>query len=186
MAAGAKKRAEAGEIDLFFVDESTLGWLPVLIACWMKRGCQKRISTPGQQQWRHIIGAYNWATDEIVYEITQKRNSEAFIAFLDYLVSQHTCDRPLVIILDNGSIHHSRATQAAFALLENQLMPLFLPRYCSQLNPIERYWKHLKHMACANKLFADMDALVASVEQTLHLQNDCQSDSRFMFLKNIP
>jgi transposase len=184
--AGAKKSAEAGEIDLFFVDESTLGWLPVLIACWMKRGCQKRISTPGQQQWRHIIGAYNWATDEIVYLITEKRNSEAFIAFLDYFVSQHQSDRPSVIVLDNGSIHHSRATRAAFALLENQLMPLFLPRYCSQLNPIERFWKHLKHVACANKLFPDMDALVASVENTLQLQNDCQSVSRFMFLKNYP
>ena len=183
MVAGAKKSAEAGEIDLFFVDESTLGWLPVLIACWMKRGRQKRISTPGQQQWRHIIGAYKWATDQIVYLISDKRNSEAFIAFLDLLVSQHQSARPLIIVLDNGSIHHSHATQAAFALLENQLMPLFLPRYCSQLNPIERFWMHLKHVACANKLFPDMDTLVSSVEQTLLLQNDCQSDSRFMFLK---
>jgi len=168
------------------VDESTLGWLPVLIACWMKRGCQIRIPTPGQQQWRHVIGAYNWATDEIIYRITEKRNSEAFIDFLDHLVSQHLSDRPLVIVLDNGSIHHSHATRAAFALLENHMMPLFLPRYCSQLNPIERYWKHLKHVACANKLFPDMDALVASVAQTLQLQNECQSNSRFMFLKNIP
>ena len=158
----------------------------MLIACWMKRGSQKRISTPGQQQWRHIIGAYNWATDEIVYLITEKRNSEAFIAFLDHLVSQHTSDRPLVIVLDNGSIHHSRATQAAFALLENQLMPLFLPRYCSQLNPIERYWMHLKHVACANKLFVDMEALVNSVVYTLQLQNDFNYISRFMFLKNYP
>jgi putative transposase len=186
LATGAKKSAQAGEIDLFFVDESTLGWLPVLIACWMKRGCQKRISTPGQQQWRHIIGAYNWATDEVVYLITKKRNSEAFIAFLDHLVNQHTSERPLVIVLDNGSIHHSRATQAAFALLENQLIPLFLPRYCSQLNPIERYWQHLKHVACANKLFANMDALVSSIEQALLLQNDRHSDSRFMLLKNLP
>ena len=30
-----------------------------------------------------------------------------------------------------------QASQATFALLENELLPLFLPRYCSQLNPIE-------------------------------------------------
>ena len=47
------------------MDESTLGWLPVLVACWMKRGCQKRVPTPGKQKWRHIFGAYNWATDEL-------------------------------------------------------------------------------------------------------------------------
>lgn len=156
------------------------------MAYWMKRGCQKRIATPGQQQWRHIFGAYNWATDELIYRISEKRNSSSFIAFLDHLVQQHSGERPLVIVLDNGSIHHSQATQAAFALLEKELFPLFLPKYCSQLNPIERFWKHLKSLACADKLFADMDALVACVEANLAQQNDFQSDSRFMFLKNFP
>jgi len=151
----------------------------------MKKGCQKRIATPGQQQWRHIFGAYNWRTDEIVYRITEKRDSEACITFLEHVVAQHAGKRPLVIILDNASIHHSQATQAAFAVWEDHLLPLFLPRYCSQLNPIERFWKHLKATACANKLFSDMDALVASVEQTLQGQNDRQAVSRFMFLKNF-
>ncbi|NIP26406.1 MAG: IS630 family transposase [Phycisphaerae bacterium] len=167
------------------MDESTLGWLPVLIACWMKRGCQKRIPTPGVQQWRHIFGAYNWATDEVITLITEKRNSDAFIDFLDHLVAQHDGQRPLVIVLDNGSIHRSYATQAAFAILEDELLPVFLPKYCSQLNPIERFWKHLKAVACANKLFPDMEELVASVEQALIEQNDLQSDSRFMFLKYL-
>ena len=165
------------------MDESTLGWLPVLVACWMKRGCQKRISTPGQQQWRHIFGAYNWATDEVIYTISEKRTSDNFIAFLDHLVQHHSGDRPLVIVLDNGSIHTSHATQAAFDLLRSELLPLFLPKYCSQLNPIERFWKHLKSLACADKLFSDMDALVASIENNLASQNDLLSDSRFMFLK---
>ena len=151
----------------------------------MKKGCQKRIPTPGRQQWRHIFGAYNWATDEVVTLVTETRNSETFIAFLDQLVAQHSGERPLVIVLDNGSIHRSHATQAAFAALENELLPLFLPKYCSQLNPIERFWKHLKSVACANKLFPDMDALVATVEKVLLAQNDRQSDSRFMFLKNF-
>lgn len=167
------------------MDESTLGWLPVLVSCWMKRGCQKRIATPGQQQWRHLFGAYNWVTDEVVYQIAEQRNSEAFIAFVDHLVQQHSGERPLVLVLDNGSIHHSFASQAAFAVLENRLMPVFLPKYCSQLNPIERFWKYLKASACANKLFADMNALVASVENVLHQQNDTRFASRFMLLKNF-
>jgi len=122
-------------------------------------------------------------TDEVVYQVTEKRNSEAFIAFLDHLVQQHSGERPLVLVLDNGSIHHSFASRAAFAVLEDRLLPLFLPRYCSQLNPIERFWKYLKASACANKLFADMNALVASVEKVLYQQNDTRSASRFMLLK---
>lgn len=167
------------------MDESTLGWLPVLVACWMKKGSQHRIPTPGQQQWRHIFGAYNWVTDEVVFQIAQKRNSEAFISFLDYLVAQHSGARPLVLVLDNGSIHHSLASQAAFAVLEDYLIPMFLPKYCSQLNPIERFWKYLKATACANKLFADMEALVLSVKNVLTAQNDTGSTLRFTFLKNF-
>lgn len=165
------------------MDESTIGWLPVLVACWMKRGCQKRIATPGQQQWRHLFGAYNWVTDEVVYQVAHKRNSEIFIAFLEHLVQQHSGERPLVLVLDNGSIHHSLASQAAFAVLEDRLLPVFLPRYCSQLNPIERFWKYLKSSACANKLFTNMEAVIASVEKILLQQNDLRSPSRFMLLK---
>lgn len=124
-------------------------------------------------------------TDEVVYQVTEKRNSEAFIAFLDHLVQQHSGERPLVLVLDNGSIHHSFASQAAFAILEDRLLPVFLPKYCSQLNPIERFWKYLKASACANKLFTDMNALVASVEKVLCQQNDTYSASRFMLLKNF-
>jgi len=165
------------------MDESTLGWLPVLVACWMKRGCQKRIPTPGQPQWRHLFGAYNWVTDEVVYQVAEQRNSETFIAFLEHLLQHHSGARPLVLVLDNGSIHHSFASQAAFAVWEDRLLPLFLPRYCSQLNPIERFSKYLKASACANKLFADLNALVASVQQILQQQNDLGSPSRFMLLK---
>lgn len=149
----------------------------------MKRGRQKRVPTPGQPQWRHLFGAYNWVTDEVIYQVAEKRNSETFIAFLEHLVQQHGGERPLVLVMDNGSIHHSRASQAAFALLEDCLLPVFLPRYCSQLNPIERFWKYLKTSACANKLFADLNTLVAAVEQILQQQNDFSSSSRFMLLK---
>jgi hypothetical protein len=167
------------------MDESTLGWLPVLVAGWMKKGCQQRIPTPGQQQWRHIFGVCNWATDEVVFQISEKRNSEAFISFLGYLVEHHSGERPLVVVLDNGSIHHSLASQAAFAALEDRLMPMFLPKYCSQLNPIERFWKYLKATACANKLFVDMDAVLTSVKTVLAIQNNTGASPRFTFLKNF-
>ena len=161
------KKAETGQVERFFVDESTLGWLPVLRTCWMKKGCQNPIPTPGHQQCRYIFGAYNWAMDEVIYLLSMKRNCETLIAFLVHLAAQHSGERPLVIVLDNGSIHRSQACRAAIALLEKQLLPLPFPRYCSQLNPIARYWKHLKSLACGNKLFADMKALLASLDKAL-------------------
>lgn len=89
------------------------------------------------------------------------------------------------LVLDNASYHHSATTQAGFAVFEEQLMPLFLPAYCSNLNPIERYWRHLKDSACANRLFPSIQALVDSVRANLNHQNDCISDNRLAISKDL-
>ena len=114
-----------------------------------------------------------------------KKNSDAFVAFLDTLVQQASDDRPVVLVLDNASYHHSAAAQAGYAVFEERLLPLFLPAYCSNLNPIERYWRHLKDSACANRLFPSMDALVESVLANLNHHNDRTSDNRFSISKDL-
>lgn len=153
----------------------------------MRRHQQKLIPAPGQQEWHHLFGAYNWADDTIVYTTARSKNSDAFIAFLDYLSQSFAgVGVPIVLILDNASYHHSYATQAAFALLApEKIMPIFLPVYCSKLNLIERYWRHLKDMACANKLYPDMVQLIQAVEKCLQSQNDFQNGDRFTYSKHI-
>jgi transposase len=173
------------EFILLFVDESTLGLHPVLRRCWVRRGEQKRIDTPGKTQWHHLFGAYNFTSDEVYTLSCEQKNSDSFIAFLDSLARRLPTDKPLLLILDNASIHHSAATQAAFALLEKRILPLFLPAYCSTLNPIERFWRHLKDSSCANTLFPSTAALVASVNATLSAQNDPSNPYRFTICKNL-
>jgi hypothetical protein len=46
---------------------------------------------------------------------------------------------------------------------------------------IERFWKHLKDIACANRLFQDMGEVVDSVVNVLVTQNDFSSSERFLF-----
>jgi len=57
----------------------------------------------------------------------------------------------------------------------------FLLKSCSQLNPIERFWKHLKSLACANKLFPDIVTLVASIDHDLAQQIIFNQFSLFIF-----
>lgn len=173
------------EFTLLFVDESTVASHPVLRRCWVRRGEQKRIDTPGKTQWHHLFGAYHFTTDEVHTLGCEHKNSDSFIAFLDSLARRLPTDKPLLLVLDNASIHHSAATQAAFALFEGRILPLFLPAYCSMLNPIERFWRHLKEQSCANTLFPSMDALVASVNATLCAQNDPSNPYRFTICKDL-
>lgn len=165
------------------MDETTLTLLSVLVKCWMKRGCQKRIPAPGPAQWHHLIGAYQWRTDQLVWLACAKKNSLAFTTFIEHLMAQTDTDKPIVLVMDNASYHKSQLSQAMLAYFEARSMTVWLPAYCSELNPIERFWRHLKDKACANRLFKSIDELLDSIDKVLTIQNDLHHPDRFHFCK---
>ena len=165
------------------MDETTLTLHPILRKCWMKRGEQLRIPAAGQQQLHHIFGAYNHLTGEVVWTDSKSKNTDAFIQFLEHFMTTIDSSLPTVLLLDNASYHHSRAAEATLAFFEDDgLISCWLPPYCSDLNPIERFWGHLKGFACANTLFSSVSELVRSVALCLTNQNDFSSSDRFLFL----
>lgn len=149
----------------------------------MRRGQQKRVPTPGQQKWHHLFGAYNWRSDEVIFLPAAKKNSATFCLFIEHLMQSVPTDKPVVIVLDNASYHHSAVSEAMLAYYEDRSLVLWLPPYCSDLNPIERFWLHLKQSACANRLFKSIEAVVDSVDKVLALQNDLSCSERFLFSK---
>jgi len=46
-------------------------------------------------------------------------------------------------------------------------MRIWLPAYCTELNPIERFWRHLKDQTCANQLWSSQEEIIEKVEQVL-------------------
>jgi hypothetical protein len=165
------------------MDETTLNLHPPLRACWMKRGEQKRISTPGQQRSHHLFAAYNWAHDTVTWQAAERKNSEHFIAFLEHLLVKQYPTGPVVLVLDNAPYHKSAAALAALSLFEHRVWVFWLPPYCSTLNLIERFWRFLKDMVCVNKLFPNMTDLLTSVQACLLAQNDLSNSERFTFSK---
>lgn len=51
------------------------------------------------------------------------------------------------------------------------------------MNPIERFWRHLKETACANRLFLTIQESIDSVGKGLAIQNDLTHPDRFLFSK---
>jgi transposase len=151
----------------------------------MKRGQQKIVPAlqPGTKQHRHILGAYSWNTDTISWKVANWKNSTTFLEFIEYLLVECYPTGRLVLVMDNVSYHKSAAALAALSLFEHRLLVIWLPPYCPELNLIERYWKHLKHLACVNKLHNCIEAVVASAEFMLSQQNDPASILRLLFSK---
>jgi transposase len=71
--------------------------------------------------------------------------------------------KPVVIVLDNGPIHVSKATAAALAARAHWLTVEWLPKYAPELNDIEVVWHDLKAFNLAHKTFTDIDTLDAAI-----------------------
>jgi len=154
----------------------------------MKKGAQKKIpaTRPGTKHKFHIFGGYEWEQDEITWTMAETKNSETFILFLEELLVRRYPDEPVILIMDNVSYHKSAAAKAMLSLFEHRVRVVWLPPYCSHLNSIERYWRHLKDLVAANRLVESLETLRTSTEKMLINQNQPDSRFRFQLSKNFP
>ena len=121
----------------------------------------------------------------MTWTVAKTKNSATFIDFLEELLVKRYPTGRVVLVMDNASYHKSASSLAALSLFEHRVMPIGLPPYCSDLNPIERFWRHLKDLACANKLQDKIEEVVTSAEKTLNDQNSATSDLPFLLSKNL-
>ena len=62
---------------------------------------------------------------------------------------------------------------------------LWLPKYSPFLNPIERFWLHLKNLVTANQLHPDLDSLIRAVDTTMTHQNTPHHPQRLTFVDKL-
>jgi putative transposase len=153
----------------------------------MKRGQQRRIpaTRPGAKQKRHFFGGYNWLEDTITWTTAMTKNSATFISFLEKLLVKQYPKQRVVLVMDNAAYHKSASAIAALSLFEHRVMVIWLPPYCSELNPIELFWRYLKDHACANKLQDNIEEVVKAVDKILTAQNCQTSDLKFHVSKDL-
>ncbi len=78
--------------------------------------------------------------------LMERRDAATAAATIDFLrlVLLHAGpDRPLRLVWDNASCHRARAPRQ-WAEGPDAFLPVFLPTYCSELNPIEGVWDLLR------------------------------------------
>ena len=152
-------QADAGGTALLYADESEALTHPYLAHVWAERGADLRVQAPGQARKVALMGALDAGTGELVVSTSPTKTSADFIALLRRLDWRYGpkpgCDRlPVVLVLDNGPIHTSKASRAALA--ERPWVTVeWLPRYAPELNAIERSWRDLKRHHLAHRTFKD-------------------------------
>jgi transposase len=168
------------------MDETTIGLIYPILKCWMKQGQQKVLPmTTEKRPYQYLAGALNWRTEEIHCQPLDGMNSNAVIGYFEWLFTEVYSAQTVVLVIDNASFHHSYAAQAALSLFEDRVLVVWLPPYSPDMNPIERFWKHLKANACANKLYQTLEQLITGVFDLISCQNQPDHDLRLSFSKNF-
>lgn len=164
-----KQQAQAGDIVLLFEDESEALTHPYLARAWVRRGAELRIDAPGQPRKVAMVGALDFAARTLIVETSRSKRSSDFIALLTRIEEIYgPCPgrpvKPVVVVIDNGPIHTSKASRAALA---NQpwLSVEWLPKYAPELNDSEHTWRDLKQHFLAHQTFHDIDTL----DQAIHV-----------------
>jgi len=152
-------------------DESRFG----LITMQGKMITLKGIKPVGKKQWKrgnfYVYGVVEPSTGEQYYQEFSQLNHNCFQEFLNGFAQKYS-DYFNLIIMDNGSFH-----KALLLDWHDHVMPIYLPAYSPELNPIERLWEHTKkdlkwaNYSSLDKLKEQVDIIIKSLtnEEVLSL-----------------
>ena len=163
-----RAQARAGDIVLLFADESEALTHPYLARAWAKRGADLRVPAPGQAAKVAMMGSLDFGARKLIVHTSRSKKSADFIAHLEQLDPIYgprpgRRRRPVVLVLDNGPVHLSKASRAALQAREHWLTVEWLPKYAPELNDIEIVWGQLKASHLAHQTFANADALEPAI-----------------------
>jgi len=150
--------AAVGEIDLKYVDESGFcAWSEPSYSYYF-RGEQKRLEQSQRRGRRLSIIGFVQPLISFVYGLVVGGVSrKSYIQMIEQEAQNaQKTGRIRVIVQDNGSIHRCHEVQKLWSKWESMgLYIFFLPKYCSQMNPIELEWQHLKKDELSGQTFDD-------------------------------
>jgi len=152
------------------LDESGFSqWTPVSYS-YSKVGKQKRFEQTRRRGQRvSILGIWD-ADESFDYALVIGGfNGARYIEVMDWIAAKANLTFAKTgtltfIVQDNCSIHKSKAVQKRWPVWREQgVIVLFLPPYCSELNPIEGQWHQLKNHELAGRMFEYEDDLAEAI-----------------------
>lgn len=150
--------AAAGEIDLKYLDESGFCAWSKPSYTYYKKGEQKRIQqTKNRGRRLSIVGLFEPLSSFVYGLVIGGVDRKAYIQMMEKEAEEAVqMKRIRIIVQDNGPIHRCQEVKQLWSKWEGQgLYIFFLPKYCSEMNPIELEWQHIKEDELAGQMFED-------------------------------
>jgi len=169
--------AKQGKLDLCFQDESGFcQWSDVGYGYYFLGEQKRQEQTKRRGKRLSVMGWWQRGVGFVYSLVWGGFKSDDFIEAMDYQAQLarepfEREDKRRVVVLDNASIHKSKAVRAKEPQWrESGLSLFFLPPYCSEMNPIEIEWLHVKRDELCGAMFESAKALKAAVVAGLEVR----------------
>jgi transposase len=133
-----QEHSSGATLKVFAQDETRLGLLPVVRRRITACGVQPVATVLHQFENFYLYGAVEPTTGAHFFLELPYLNSRAFQLWLDSFAAAFP-ESVNLLVLDNGAGHKAKAVR-----WPSNVMPVFLPPYSPELNPMERLWRDLK------------------------------------------
>jgi DDE superfamily endonuclease len=152
--------AALAEYEFHHQDETHVETNPYLTRVWHRIGTQPTVPAAGTNRRLTVFGSvagFGRGRGEV---LGARQDSAGFARYLEALAARHRATgRRIILTLDNGPCHSSRASQAALDARRGWLEVIPLARDSPKLNQKEPEWRTLKrdarsHLAPSLRAFA--------------------------------
>jgi len=152
------------EVGSFFQDETKLETNPKAGFCWMRKGRQRRLKTPGTNRKVWISGALNFKTGRFHRVSGGRGDGELFIKLLDKLRRTYRCHKELHLAVDNDGSHISKRVKKYVEDSGGRIRLHPLPSWSPESNPVELVWWSPHEAVSRNHECEGLDDLVEFAE----------------------
>ena len=159
------KRADKGELDLVYFDESGFTLEPCVPYAW--QAISKTIKVPSSHSKRlNVLGFISHSSVFESYVVEGSVTSEVVISCIDKFVETLTLET--VLVIDNASMHTSKAfLENVQRWAEKGLTILNIPAYSPELNKIEIVWRKIKYEWLDFSAYESYQSLKESLNKVL-------------------
>ena len=122
-------------------------------ACWAPAPIRPVVGLSLVREFVYAYGAVSPVEGEFDWMIADKMNTETMDLFLDQIEDRFPDDF-IIMVMDGASSHTTKELKK-----RDHLVPLILPPYSPELNPVEIIWDRLREGWFTNRVFESLDAV---------------------------
>ena len=148
----------AGEIDVFFMDESGFRADSCVPYAWQRQGETQALpaNTEGRM---NVIGWMSRQGQSHFHQVTSTVTSVSVVEAMEKFIQSRPADKLTVVVMDNAPPHRKAVREKQSEWLLGRVWVWFLPPYAPELNLIEILWKHIKYEWLPWDAYSSFEAL---------------------------